>query len=155
MFDFAQKIFNSAKKSIFNKNMKEVYSNINSAWKFIKLADEYYSQGNKDYSNGVRLASEYLLDSYKYLSQATSCIPKYDLEAKMEVVEVIMKIGDPVMYDYIYPRFRSLYKFKNKKIQKEWEEQVGFFVKYSKKDIEYEKILKEYPYSSLLKDFKQ
>jgi hypothetical protein len=51
MFDFAEKMFNSAKKSKFRKNMKEVYSNRNSAWKFIKLAEEYDSQGNKDYSS--------------------------------------------------------------------------------------------------------
>ena len=54
-----------------------------------------------------------------------------------------------------YPGFRPVYKFKNKEIEKEWEAQVNTFVTYSKKLIEYEKLLNEYPYSSLLKDYKK
>ncbi len=156
MFDFVKKMVNSGQKKYFNKNMEEVYSKIKSAWKFIKYAEEEDAQGNKDRSsNCVRCASEDLLEAYKYLCEATKYMPKYDLEVSGAVVEVIMKLGDPMMYDYIYPRFRLVYEFKNKEIEKEWQVQVNSFVKYSKKLIDYEKFLKEYPYSSLLKDYKK
>jgi hypothetical protein len=156
MFDFAKKIVNSGKKKYFNKNMRKVYDNIKSAWKFIKYAEEEAAQGNKDRSsNCVRIVRECLLEAHKYLIEATNYMPKYDLEVSGAVVAVIMKLGDPMMYDYIYPRFRPVYEFKNKEIEKEWEAQVNTFVEYSKKLIEYEKLLNEYPYSSLLKDYKK
>ena len=105
MFDFAKNIFNSGKKYYFNKYMKEVYRNINSAWKFVKYAEEHDAEGNKKYSlNSMRIVRESLLEAYKYLCVATNYMPKYDLEVSGAVVEVIMKLGDPTMYDYILSR---------------------------------------------------
>jgi hypothetical protein len=147
-------MFDSVKKFMFKRNMKDVRTKIRLAWKNIKRADEFDSQGHKGgSSNCLRYACECLLESYESLCWATSYIPKYDLGAKKAVVELIMEHGDPRMYDYIFPGYRPVYEFGNKEIQKQWEEQVDLFVKNSKRLIPYEEILKEYPFSSILKDY--
>ncbi len=156
MFDFIDNMVNAVKRPMFNKLMSEVRYDIKTAWKFIKFADEKYAEGDiEKTSNCIRITSESLFDAFENLKLATSSVnmPKEDFSALREVLEEIMKLGDPMMYDYLYPDFRFVYEFKSKYIQKEWDEEVQKFFKYSKKLIPYEKSLKKYPYSSGLKDY--
>ena len=147
-------MFNSAKKYMFEKTIKRVRAEIKEAWQDIKKADEYsLSYDKKAYSVFIRAASEGLFESFKRLHSATFYMPKDDFDTNMLLVQLIMERGDPMMYDYIYSGFRDVYEFQNKEIEKEWEEMVGLFFKNSKKLMAYEKILKEYPYSSLFKDY--
>ena len=147
-------MFNSAKKYIFEKRVEKARTGIKEAWRDIKRADEYFqSHDKKGYSVFIRGASECLFESFKILHSAMLYMPKDDFDTNMLLVELIMEHGDPMMYNYIYPKFREVYEFKNIEIEKEWEEMTGLFFKNSKKLIAYEKILKEYPYSRLLEDY--
>nr|WP_321467255.1 hypothetical protein [uncultured Desulfobulbus sp.] len=156
MFEFIDNMVNAVKRPMFNRLMSEVRNDIKTAWKFIKFADEKYDEGDiEKASNCIRITSEALFDAFKNLKIATSNVnmPKGDFSALNEILEEIMKLGDPMMYDYIYPGFRFVHEFKSEYIQKEWDEEVQKFFKYSKKLIPYEELLRKYPYSSALKDY--
>jgi len=156
MFKFIDNMVDAVKKPIFKRIMSEVRNDIKTAWKFIEFADEKYAEGDiEKTSNCIRITSEALFDAFKNLKLATSdgILPKDDFSALRAILEEIMKLGDPMMYDYIYPGFRFVYEIKSEYIRKEWDEEVQKFVKYSKKLIPYEELLKKYPYSSALKDY--
>ncbi|CAK8713340.1 hypothetical protein GMJAKD_02605 [Candidatus Electrothrix aarhusensis] len=108
-----------------------------------KISDGWESEQNQEKSTlFFNKASSSLFEAYKELHDASLSIPKNDFFAEYEVVAVILKLDDPIMYYRNYYGFKFMYKFKTKRIENKWKGETRIFTNYSKKLIEYEKILK-------------
>lgn len=137
-------MLNFAKKLYFNRCMKEVHSNLSTAYRCLKLSDNCEYKG--DQKTATRLlgeASKFLLEAFTELCCATSSIPKNDPIAQYRIVEVILKIDNPIKYYSNYYGLEFIYKFKTKSIESKWNEQAQMFAKNSKELLNYEEILEK------------
>lgn len=124
--------------------MNEVQTNMTLAWRTIKISDNCGSERNqKDTAHFFNQASRYLLEAHKELCFAASVIPKNDPLAEYQIVEIILKLDNPIKYYSNYYGLEFMYKFKTKRIENKWREQSEMFTNNSKDLIEYEKIMKK------------
>ena len=136
-------MLNFVNKYLFNKCMKRVQSNMTLAWRTIKISDNCeYERNQKDSTHFFNQASKYLLEAHKELCFAASSIPNNPL-AKYQIVEVILKLDNPIKYYSNYYGLEFMYKFKTKTIENKWNEQSQMFTNNSKDLIEYEKIMEK------------
>ena len=137
-------MLNFVNKYLFNKCMKRVQSNMTLAWRTIKISDNCESDRNqKNSTHFFNQASKYLLEAHKELCFAASTIPKNDPLAEYQIVEVILKLDNPIKYYSNYYGLEFMFKFKTKTIENKWKEQSQMFTNNSKDLIEYEKIIEK------------
>ena len=137
-------MLNFVNKFLFNKYMERVRSNMTLAWRTLEISDNCEYEGNqKNSTHFFNQASKYLLEAHKELCFAASSIPNNDPLAEYQIVEVILKLDDPIKYYSNYYGLEFMYKFKTKTIENKWNEQSQMFTNNSKDLIEYEKILEK------------
>ncbi len=137
-------MFNFVNKYLFKTCMKEVQRNMTLAWCSLKRSDNFeFERNQKDSTHFYNQASRYLLEAQKQMCSAASVIPQNDPLAEYQIVEVILKLDNPIKYYSNYYGLEFMYKFKTKNIENKWREQAQMVTKYSKDLIEYEKILKK------------
>lgn len=135
-------MLNFAKKLYFNRCMKEVHSNLSTAYRCIEMSDNCeYEGGQKNAARLLGEDSKFLLEAFTELCYATSSIPKNDPIAQYRIVEVILKIDNPLKYYRNYYGLEFMYKFKTKSIESKWNEQAQMFAKNSKELLKDEEIL--------------
>lgn len=137
-------MLNFVNKFLFKKCMERVRSNMTLAWRTLEISDNCEYKGNqKNSTHFFNQASKYLLEAHKELCFAVSSIPNNDPLAEYQIVEVILKLDDPIKYYSNYHGLEFMYKFKTKTIENKWNEQSQMFTNNSKDLIEYERIMKK------------